>query len=118
MQIIQSLADLEMLKILYKLPNEYTKVIEQHFMKRYEAEGNGQTILGFRLPDESCIYHLSKEDDEHIILQHINNIQDIKVKQIEGKTYFEIEVLVDGNVSIYIFLEGTFDGWTEQWLSN
>ena len=118
MQMIQSLADLEMLKILYKLPTEYTKMIEQHLMKRYEVEGNGKNMLGFRLPDETCIYHLTKEDDEHVILQHINNFQYVEVKQAGNTDYFEIEVSIDGDVNIYLFIEGTLDPWTEQWLSN
>ena len=50
MQMIQSLSDLELLKILYKLPSEYTKVIEQHLMKRYEVDGIGENEPGFRLP--------------------------------------------------------------------
>jgi hypothetical protein len=118
MQMIQSLADLEMLKILYKLPSEYTKVIEHHLMKRFEVEGNGKNVLAFRLPDEACIYHLTKDDDEHVILKHINNFHYVKVKSIGDKNYFEIKVVVDGNVNTYLFLKGTFDGWTEQWLSN
>jgi ribosomal protein L4 len=118
MQMIQSLADLEMLKILYNLPSEYTKVIEQHLMKRYEVEGNSKNVLGFRLPDEACIYHLTNENDEHELLQHINNYQYVKVKSITEKNYFEIKVVVDGYVNIYLFLEGTLDSWTEQWLSN
>ena len=118
MQMIQSLADLEMLKILYNLPYEYSKVIEQHLMERYEVEGNGGNVLGFRLHDESCIYHLTKEDDEHELLQHINNFQYVKVNRLGDKNYFEIKVVVNDDVNIYLFLEGTFDSRTEQWLSN
>ena len=87
-------------------------------MKRYEVEGNGKNVLGFRLPDEACIYHLTKEDDEHIILLHINNFQYVEVKQIGNKRYFEVEVKHDQDVNLYLFLESTLDPWTEQWLSN
>jgi len=118
MQMIQSLADLEMLKILYKLPTEYTKVIEQHLMDRYEGEGNGKDVFGFRLPNEACIYHLTKEDDEHVILQHINNFQYVKVKQVGTKRYFEVKVEHDQKANLYLFLEDTFNPWTELWLSN
>ncbi len=118
MQMIQSLADLGMLKIMYTLPAKYTKVIEQHLMKRYEAEDNSVNMVGFRLPTEACIYHLTSRNDEHELLQHINDYQHVKVKSIGDKRYFEIKVVVDGDVNIYLFLEGTLDGWTEQWLSN
>lgn len=116
--MIQSLADLEMLKILYNLPFEYSKVIEQHFIKRFKVEGKGKSLLGFRLPDESCIYHLTKEDDEHVLLQHINNFQYVIVNRLGDKNYFEIKEVVNDAVNIYLFLEGTFDPRTEQWLSN
>lgn len=118
MHMIQSLADLEMLKILYKLPSEYTNALEQHLMARYEIEGNGEDVFGFRLPDEACLYHLTNEDDEHELLQHINDFQYVNVKNIGDKDYFEIKVVVEGDVNIYFFLEDTFDVWTEQWLRN
>lgn len=118
MQMIQSLADLELLKILYKLPTEYTNVIEHHLMKRYELEGNGENVLGFRLSKESCIYHLTKENDEQILLQHIKNFQYVEVKQAGNNRYFEVKVKHDEDVNLYLFLEGTLNPWTEQWLSN
>lgn len=118
MQIIQCLADLEILKILYNLPFEYTNVIEQHWMKRYKTEGNGENLLGFRLPNEACIYHLTKDDDGHVLLQHINNFEYVEVKQAGNNRYFEVKVKHDQVVNLYLFLEGTLEPWTEQWLSN
>lgn len=118
MQMIQSLADLEMLKILYKLPSEYTKVIEQHLMKRYEVDGIGENVLGFRLPNKACIYHLTKANDEPVLLKQIKNFQYVEVKQADNKRYFEVKVKQDQDVNLYLFLEGTLNPWTEQWLSN
>lgn len=87
-------------------------------MSRFKVEGNGNSVLTFRLPDEACIYHLTDKEEEHELLQHINDFQYVKVKMVDDVTYFEIKVESDGDINIYLFVEGTLDDWTEQWLRN
>ena len=61
---------------------------------------------------------MTKAEDETVLLKHIKNFQYVEVKQAGNQPYFEVKVKHNQDVNLYLFLEGTLNPWTEQWLSN
>ncbi|MED0665950.1 hypothetical protein P4T04_06415 [Bacillus badius] len=116
MKMIQTLADIEVLKVWSTLPLPYIKVIEQQFMERYEAEGNGESITAFRLPTESCLFHLEDDSDTQLLLDYLIKAELVEYKATGDLMYYQISLMNDHQMSLIYFLEGTLSPKIEQWL--
>lgn len=116
--MIQTLSDIEELKARNILPLSYLQVIEKEFHERYEAESTSETITAFRLPHESCIYHLEQEEDEDFLLRHLKDFEYVETERLDGFMYFRIGVMNGHEMNLIYFLEDTLNSELEQWLSN
>jgi hypothetical protein len=118
MKIIQTIADIEELKARSTIPFIYLKEIEAQFLEWYEAEGEDDELVKFRLPFPSCIYHLEDQEDASFIADHILEIEYIEKEETEECGYFRIGLMKGHQMSLVYFLEGTLGERFEQWLQN
>lgn len=115
MKQIQCIADIEELKARSNLPLPYLKAIESQFLEWFEAEGAGESITSFRLPNESCIYHVEGEEDTDFIFS-ISGLEFVEKEEAEGWTYFRIGLMNDHQMNLIYILQDTFDQKIEDWL--
>ncbi|WP_108672461.1 hypothetical protein [Peribacillus acanthi] len=116
MKLIQHLSDIEELKARGSIPIEYLKQIETEFLNWYEAEGMRESLTEFRLPTESCMYHLEEKEDTRFITSQMLNIEYVEKEELNDCTYFRIGLMNDHQMNILFFLEGTIDQQFEKWL--
>lgn len=114
MKIIQTLSDIEELKARGDVDLNYLKVIEEEFINWFESDGNGELLTSFRLPSESCIYHLEGKEDTSFISSQMLSIEYIEKESTEECDYFRIGIMNDNQMSVIYFLKGTFDQYFEQ----
>lgn len=118
MKLIQTLADVHALKAQKHLPSFYVEEIESQFLVWYEAENEGEPIDTFSLPSHACIYHLEQEEDEYVIMDDILAIEFVELERVGGDTYYRIGKMLEHEMSIIYFLEGTLSPKIELWLAN
>lgn len=116
MKIIRTIADLERLKEMGSIPPEYISVVECDFMDWFEAEGTGESLMMFEMPNHACIYHLEDKNDASFLLNQLINIEFVEKDKIKDCSYFRIGVMNDNVMNLVYFLEGTLDQKFEEWL--
>lgn len=118
MKLIRTMADVHALKAEEHLPSFYIEEIKNQFLMWYEAENEGESVDDFSLLHDSCIYHFDEEEDMHLIMDCIADVEYVEVENIEGKNYFRIGLMQDHQLTIIYFLEGTLPRRIEVWLAN
>ncbi|MFD1734995.1 hypothetical protein ACFSCX_00315 [Bacillus salitolerans] len=116
MKMIQHISDIEELKARSSVPIEYIKEIESEFLSWYEAEETGETLIEFRLPTESCMYHLEGKEDAQFIVKQMLHVEYIEKEELVDCSYFRIGIMNDHQMNVLFFVEGTIDKRFEQWL--
>ncbi|PKG24282.1 hypothetical protein [Niallia nealsonii] len=116
MKIIKTLSDIEELKARGNIDFNYLKALEEEFINWFEAEGNGELLKSFRLPNWSCIYHLEEKDDANFIASQMLHLEYVEKESKDNCMYFRIGIMNDHQMILLYFLEGTFDSHFEQWL--
>ncbi|MBG9550261.1 hypothetical protein [Cytobacillus firmus] len=116
MKIIQCIADIEELKSRSTIPLPYLNIIETEFFEWFEAEGNGEPIIAFRLPTHSCIYHLEDEQDTSFIANQILKIEFVEYETAADRKYFRLGLMNEHEMSLVFFLEGTIEQRMEECL--
>ncbi|WP_433744952.1 hypothetical protein [Falsibacillus pallidus] len=116
MKIIQCLADLEELKSRSTIPISYLRVIETQFLEWFEAEGADESFVSFRLPRESCIYHLENQQDSGFIVNQLLQVEFVEYETADDHRYFRMGLMNEHEMSIVFFLEGTINEKLEEWL--
>jgi hypothetical protein len=116
MKRLQTIADIEELKTRGNIATSFLNVIESEFMDWFEAEGTGESLTSFRLPNHSCMYLLEDDKDTNLIVEQIVNIEFIEKEVTNDCSYFRIGLMNDHQMNLIFFLEGTLDSKYEQWL--
>lgn len=118
MKRIQTMADVHALIADEQLPSFYVREIKDQFIMWHEAESEGESIDSFCLSNHSCIYHLDKEEDMHLIIDNFIDVEYVETEKIEKQMYFRIGLMQDHQMSIIYFLAGTLPRRVELWLAN
>lgn len=63
MKTIRTIADIEELKGMSSIPNEYVSVIESEFNDWFEAEGTDESPMKVEISHHDCMYHLEDQGD-------------------------------------------------------
>ncbi|MFD2443706.1 hypothetical protein ACFSO7_06875 [Bacillus sp. CGMCC 1.16607] len=109
MRIIQTIADIEELKARTFFPLPFLRAIETQFLEWYEAEGNEEPNLSFRLPYESCIKVAEEEQDVHELFTKWN-IEFVEKEASGGCEYYRIGIMNDHQMSLVYLLQDHFGG--------
>lgn len=116
MKTIKTMADLESLRRMGRIPLEYVNAIESEFLNWFEAEGAGESIMAFEMPQHACMYHLEDKNDTPFLSNQILNIEYVEKEELKDCTYFRIGIMNDHQMNLVYFLEGTLDQKFEKWL--
>ncbi|MFD2679255.1 hypothetical protein [Bacillus seohaeanensis] len=114
MKRIQTIADIEALKIQSNIAKSFLNVVELEFMNWFEAEGTEESLTSFRLPNHACIYYLEGERDTSFIANQSLFIEYVEKEVTDDCTYFRIGIMNDHEMSVIFFVEGMLDEQFEQ----
>lgn len=118
MKRIQTMADVHALEADEQLPSFYVREIKDQFIMWHEAEGEGESIDSFCLPNHACIYHLDERDDMHFIMDNFIHVEYVETEQVGNHMYFRVGMMQDHQMSVLYFMEGTLPRRIELWLAN
>jgi hypothetical protein len=116
MRIIQSLADIEMVKASSNLPLAYVRVIEEYFTLFFDSAGHEESIIQFRLPVHEAILILESNQDVTSMMQYIMDIEFIDFESVGEIEYYRIGKRNDHEIQLCFALRGSFSQQIEQWL--
>lgn len=116
MKRIRKITDIEELKEMGSIPLDYVTVIESEFITWFEAEGVGDSLDEFEMPQYACMYHLDdKHDTTFLSIQKVN-IEFVEKEELKGCAYFRIGIMNDHQMNLVYVLEGILDHDFEEWL--
>ncbi len=116
MKLIQALNDIEWLKAKNALPISIIEAIEQDFLTLFEAEGDGENVLTFRLPSQQALILLEAGDNVLGMANdpiHLEYVEKLEQGQIE---FYRIAKRIEHDFQLIYTLVGVHDEETEQWL--
>ncbi|GAE26247.1 hypothetical protein JCM9140_2286 [Halalkalibacter wakoensis JCM 9140] len=116
MEIIQSLADIESLRVREKIPLELITEIEKDFLSIYEAEGNETYLMDFRLSTWRSLHILEKGDRVAAKIGHSLELEYVELCKLKGLEYYRCAVRNDQEFQLFYSIVGTHDPETEEWL--
>lgn len=117
MKIIQTLNDVEWLKAENVVPKELIAVIEEDFLTLYEASGQDDELVIFRLPDQEAIVLLEKGDKVlerlELIAMDLEYVERHKIGQIE---FYRMAKRIEHEFQLIYTLVGIHSEDAEQFL--
>src|SRR5699024_12526953 len=112
---IKTTTDFNALKQQEHVPKSFSEEIEQPFLA-WNKEVNGEVLDEFSLPPEACMYHIERQDDVEILLNHVHEIEYVDVEEINDTKFFRIGLMQDHQMSLIFVLADNLPQDIKEWL--